>query len=338
MTNFQSADLDFCKVSIRDFYRGKTIPYELYIRVNDAKYLKIAHANEAIGIERLRQYRERGISFLYLTSDDFRKYLGFTLGLVKTMEKVSEVTVQKRVDLVRHGIELLLEGLYTGPLKSEYADQAFAILESTLKLLAESNEGLEILEAICKHSDRLYGHSLGVSLYSLIVGQELGWEKEGTLFKLATGALLHDVGKRWIPASITEKSAAFRTGDENAIYETHAAKGAEMLAKTPGFSDEVVQIVLQHHERNNRTGYPSKLAGKAIAQMAKIVGVVNEFCEYLLIETGLGEKPTVELLNKALKKVKVVVADGADPEIFAALTRAVTGEGKKRGSTGKKAA
>jgi PAS domain S-box-containing protein/putative nucleotidyltransferase with HDIG domain len=111
----------------------------------------------------------------------------------------------------------------------------------------------ELAEAIARH--------LGVS------GEDL----EG--LRLAAG--IHDIGKISVPAEILSKPGRL-TEVEFAIIKAHSETGHDVL-RTIAFEQPVAEIVLQHHERLDGSGYPQGLSGEGILREARIIAVADVY-------------------------------------------------------------
>jgi HD-GYP domain-containing protein (c-di-GMP phosphodiesterase class II) len=83
-------------------------------------------------------------------------------------------------------------------------------------------------------------------------------------------ALLHDVGKIRIPASIINKAGPLDP-EERAVIETHTVEGEAMLEKVGGLLGDIGHVVRSCHERWDGEGYPDRLAGEGIPLVARIV-------------------------------------------------------------------
>ncbi|MGD8539091.1 MAG: HD domain-containing protein [Candidatus Aminicenantes bacterium] len=84
---------------------------------------------------------------------------------------------------------------------------------------------------------------------------------------------LHDIGKIYVPAEILSKPGKLSEAEYN-IIKTHSQVGYDIL-KTIEFPWPIADIVLQHHERMNGTGYPAGLKGKDILLEARILAVAD---------------------------------------------------------------
>ncbi len=117
-------------------------------------------------------------------------------------------------------------------------------------------------------------HSRRVALYSRRLGIELGLEGE-ELLAVERGALLHDVGKIGVPDTILLKRGQL-VSDERREIERHAEHGFRILGGIE-FLGEAREIVRQHHEHFDGTGYPRGLAGDEIIMGARIFAVVDAY-------------------------------------------------------------
>lgn len=122
-----------------------------------------------------------------------------------------------------------------------------------------------------------YDHSLNVAILSLILGIELKLSKSH-LHALFIGALLHDIGKSFIPPAILNKETEL-TPDEFEFFKTHTIKGYEYIKDNYGLDANSKVIVLQHHEFYDGSGYPKGTSNEHINKLARIVCITNFYDE-----------------------------------------------------------
>ncbi len=121
----------------------------------------------------------------------------------------------------------------------------------------------------------LLSHSVNVCILSLIIGTEMKITGQ-RLLNLGIGALLFDIGLVKLPASLVNKQGKL-TEEEYLKMKAHPLLGSQILKKQGGFTEEVTNIALQHHERYDGNGYPSNLTGQHISEFAKIVSIANSY-------------------------------------------------------------
>lgn len=119
-----------------------------------------------------------------------------------------------------------------------------------------------------------YSHSLNVSVLSMMLARELHLPAE-LVHLVGLGALFHDIGLSQIPAKILNNPAP-PTRAERDLLEMHCQYGLD-IGKQAGLPAATLQIIFQHHEHYDGSGYPRKLKGEAIDPLARIVSLINAF-------------------------------------------------------------
>lgn len=193
--------------------------------------------------------------------------------------------------------------------RTEELNNALASLEeayrATLKALTTALETRD-----CE----THGHSERVVNFSLRLGREFALSKE-QLRALEFGALLHDIGKIGIPDAILRKPAKL-TEPEWENMRRHPLLGQQILRGIE-FLDGAAEVVAQHHERWDGTGYPLGLRGAEIDLKARIFAVADAFDAIVSDRIYRNGKPyeaaTAELIRNAGTQF--------DPEVVAAFCR-----------------
>lgn len=137
---------------------------------------------------------------------------------------------------------------------------------------AEQHLISSLVNALGMRGHETKAHSQRVSAYSLAIAERLGLH--GRILKsIRMGALLHDVGKIGIPDSILLKRGPL-TASEWQVMRTHAEIGARLLEGFEGLNG-AREIVAQHHERWDGTGYPLGIKCEQIAVGARIFAIAD---------------------------------------------------------------
>lgn len=314
----ESQDDNYCKLSIDDFISGHQIKFDIYIRLSDKKYLKIAHSGEEIAIERIKAFKAKNLQYLYMSKDDFRRYMDFNLALLPMVKNNSTISKDKKRTFLRHTSEVIFEHLHLNGVDEEGFQMAKTIVEATASLMTEPDDMMNLIQMLDKHSDHLYAHGLGVSLYSVIIARQVKWSSPANIYKVAMGGLLHDIGLKEIPPVILQKHRKDMTHEEVQMYESHAQRGLEILSQLKAVPTDILQIILQHHEDCTGLGYPRKLTKKHIHPMARLVSVADEFCMMVLKGPESLNLSPVE----ALERMNTLFRAKFDPVFLNALMRA----------------
>ena len=124
----------------------------------------------------------------------------------------------------------------------------------------------------CHHTDT-YRHCLFVTGFAVAFAQHLGM-REDDQRRLARAALLHDVGKAFIPVNLLDKPGPL-TEAEMELMREHPRRGYDALAAQGGFPPEMLDVVLHHHEFLDGTGYPNGLSGNQISDIVRLTTIVD---------------------------------------------------------------
>lgn len=149
----------------------------------------------------------------------------------------------------------------------------FPIVERIMETVFVNQDSMLLLTGFQGVYDYHYAHSLDVCIYSLITARALDLTYE-EIVTLGMGALLHDVGKTRISDQILFKQGSL-TAAEYEEVKKHSQHGYDIVIRIPGIKRNVAQIVLQHHERCDGSGYPGNLCGASINPLAKLVAVAD---------------------------------------------------------------
>lgn len=148
------------------------------------------------------------------------------------------------------------------------------IVEAMIEELLEKKDFVLALTQMRSIDEYTYQHSVNVGVLSLMIGIDLGLDREA-LLKLGTGAMLHDIGKTMVPEEIIKKPAKL-TGEEYEAVKKHTDYGYAMLQQTD-ISEEAALIALCHHERYDGTGYGQGLRSTGIPLYSRIVAVADVY-------------------------------------------------------------
>lgn len=168
------------------------------------------------------------------------------------------------------GIAGLLAALLDVTARKRAEDQ----MQNSLDKLRRAFEGVVQAMAVAMEMKDLYtsGHQQRVSQLACALAAELGLPAE-RIEGLRVAGLLHDLGKIAVASEILSKPGKINEY-EFAIIKAHPQIGYDIL-KTIEFPWPVAQVVLQHHERLDGSGYPAGLKGEEILLEAKILGVAD---------------------------------------------------------------
>ncbi|OGP87598.1 MAG: hypothetical protein A2157_13780 [Deltaproteobacteria bacterium RBG_16_47_11] len=300
----------------------------------------IVGVNQSVLLEAQRLARHR--IFVTLT-------IVLLVGLIGILGLAFFIT--RPIQELSSGVEELKEGKRTRPLRVFSKDELGELTESfntMSELITEQQKELfkftqELEEAyvsilrvlavaIDARDPYTLGHSARVALHSLVIGEEMGLEKN-ELEELEIASLFHDVGKLKTPDSILFKSRTLDTAEYNEIRQ-HPEDGAEILKKVKSL-EKYVAPVRHHHEYYNGKGYPDGLDGDRIPLYAAIISIADTFDAMTSTRPYRRAQSKVEALKELekgagkqfhpdlVKAFKRAMENGKEPSLHSYLTKVI---------------
>lgn len=202
--------------------------------------------------------------------------------------------------------------------KKEAEDE---IKNSYLKLQKTLKNTIDALASIVEIKDPYTsGHQKKVAALSVAIAEALGLDKD-KIEAVGTVAIIHDIGKISIPPSILARPGKISSLEYDMI-KTHSQLGYEMIKRIE-FPWPIADIILQHHERLDGSGYPNGLKDKDILLEAKIIAVAD------VVEAMSSHRPYRPALGieEALKEIKKGKGKSYDPVIVETCIRLFKNKG-----------
>ena len=189
--------------------------------------------------------------------------LSFYIGHGLELGGVALIAIPAALDLARGGPSRPLVGDLAAP---ELVASEEAFLGPRVRSLVQQ---------LTERDDSVAEHTRRVALLAARVGEELKLPA-ATRRDLAVGGLLHDIGKLSVPLEILRKPSAL-TDDEYTEIKRHPGNGRRLLEELGGFSPAVRDLVSDHHERLDGTGYPRGLSADRLPLPVRILTVCDVY-------------------------------------------------------------
>ena len=236
----------------------------------------------SVGVKLRPYYIERikglGIYSVYI-DDDMSKN-------VIIEESISEKTRQ----MSKHAVKEMTER-YCREGKTDNSSVMNSVNSVIEDIISNKNVLINVAE-ISASDNNIYSHCVNVCVLSTIIGTHMGYSVS-KLKDIAMGAMLHDIGKIKI-LNDKKVSEQFNTKEEldKYIELMHPKVGYDFLGEQYVWNASVKVAALMHHERSDGSGFPLKLKGDEINQIAKIVAICDVF-DNLISGRETGEPKTV---------------------------------------------
>lgn len=307
-------------IPISELISEGNVPVDLYVRLGEENFFKVAKAGSKTDKERLSTYEDKTLEYLWVRKEEYGALVKSSLIIAGIVVQQGHFSLQKKTAVLTAAASAVFRQLGNMGLSLETYSQAKEIVDATVTLAENHSDLHDLFDSIQQCSDELLRHSIAVSAVSVLIAQAMGWDSRSTIEKLALGGLLHDIGKKALPPDLLTKPKVRMTHEELQSYETHSYKGMEMLVSLGIVPDDVISIVYEHHENSFGQGYPRKLRNLKIHPLARIVSLANEFVQLTVPSVNM---PKPRSPREALLTIELTMGQPFAKECFKALQQVV---------------
>lgn len=209
-------------------------------------------------IEKLKYF---GITSVYIIDD--------LVGKINVDELVTEQTRIEATRIVKETMQNVKNS------RTPEGEKVVRIVSSISDELLQNPNIIINLVEVRAMNDYTFAHCLGVSILAMVTGIALGYNYE-RLKELGIGAILHDVGKAFIPDELLYKPGQL-TKEEYEAIKTHTRLGYDIIRNCKDFRLSSAYVAWQHHEKYDGTGYPCGLKGESIHEYARITALADVY-------------------------------------------------------------
>ncbi len=256
--------------------------FDLYLKLSETNFVKILHKGEHFFEHDAKRLADKGILELHIKMADSNE-------LMKILEKdmSSELTQGSEFNLVLENIEAFEQ-------IAKYMNWSPAVLVSAeksvtqaVKILSKNQSVMNVLKRRLKQPSSPYARHIGLLTYlCCAVSASIGWIGESGQIKLALAALIHDVAvddECYQDIKVWDKKASDPSdkSPETLKYRMHPFEASKIVNSLDTISSDVDQIILQHHEMKDGTGFPRSMDSSRIGQLPALFIIVEDLVEFI---------------------------------------------------------
>jgi len=285
--------------------------FDIYIKLGGEKMVLYHRGGELFSSTVRNKLIDNRVRYVYIKHQDKDLYKTYLEENLPGLLRDSDIIIEQRSEIAHISILNIAKSLFEEPCEEAVVryKRAISIL---IKFIFREPEGLTNLIRLTSYDFTIYTHSVNVGIFAIGLAKALFKnDKSHNMNEIAAGFFLHDIGKCVIPREIITKRGLL-TKDEWAVIRTHPAAGHVLLEKYKALTEESKVIVMQHHERNDSSGYPKGLSGNDIHIYSKICAIADVF------EALTATRPYKKSHSAfgALTIMKNEMRNGFDPQFF----------------------
>ena len=268
-------DQQFMPIYLDSLRIDSLLDFDLYLNVN-GNLILYRSADLPFNEKTRQKLIDNKVDRLYITSEkrhNYQKYIEQNLDKILDDPQVPET---KKAGILYDTSTSLVKDVLANPTLGDNIQRSKDLVANTVGFILKGRDAFLSLMRISSFDYYTYTHSVNVCTFSIALAQQLGFNDEEFLHELGVGALLHDVGKSKVSDRILNKKTPLNQ-IEFEIMKKHPKWGVDLLTETDLIPATSYYPVLQHHERGDRSGYPSNLSLDEMHIYSKIVAIADSF-------------------------------------------------------------
>lgn len=279
----------FSRIPIGSLVRLGIIPMDVYLKLGEDKYIKIHREGDFLDSSDSEHFKSKGVENLFVAHEDldvlvkqFNEFLTEKIQLNDFRDSHDE---QEFLTDISSSAVTLASALGITPATYEICKKTVALVYQSLS----EDKRYESLFKIREENSEYTKHVLNLSMFLCLCCAKLEWSYEGTFKKFILAAFIHDSDLSldfYNDISVYENADGSLTDEgKKPEYKNHPARAAQKASEIKGLPSDVVQIILEHHERPDGSGFPRGLFANQISPYS----LLFIFCEAVLREHKMGE-------------------------------------------------
>lgn len=285
-------DREFCRIKTKLLLSTCPLDADVFIRLSPRKFLKLFREGDEFNKYDYQKYTEsKGIDHLYLKKKDLDEFLDKLTHEIKKFLVADDLTPDQAAQSSNSVHETVREiGKVVGftPNVQKLVKTQMSV---TIKSMGESPKLSEILKKLENtKGEYISNHSTITAFVACAIASQMHWASEATFHKLNLAAFLHDMtldNNHIARCNTIDEFNEQPWGPEEAKkFREHPADAAEIVRGFTEVPPDVDQIILQHHERPDQSGFPRGIGGAYISPLSQVFLIAHELAQFHLKYSG----------------------------------------------------
>lgn len=274
--HLSSMDDDLLPINLATASLTAAIGINVYLKQSQQEPAILYSAGHVgIASEQLKELIDEGCTKLYIHSHDRDVYQQAMRESWQELLLDQQLPTLDRVAALHDIVRNIMQYEFEHGTTDSIVANCQALGQGSVEALGTEPIVLKDLVRVLSHDYGTFTHSTNVSAYAVLLARALGFSKEDQV-EIATGGLIHDLGKLDIDQQILNKPGKLDEQERKQI-EMHPTLGLQRVIERDDLSQGVLMMVYQHHERMNGQGYPVGLSGDQIHPWGRLCAIVDVY-------------------------------------------------------------
>jgi response regulator RpfG family c-di-GMP phosphodiesterase len=275
----------YIEIPISDYSHLKTHPFDVFVEDQNRGLRLFASKGSAVDPAYLQELKKQ-TSWLFIEEKAVSTVRSRIREVQSEYQDLEGFPVAWKTAEILFNARMLLKSIQAGGISDGAVEQAGKIIGDLLQLVSHLGQtpNLRRLVQQAKESDK----NVACTTLAVLICKILKFETVSVTEILGVASFFQDIGLYHTPFGDLSATPVVKMSEEAAKwYVNHPNESADLLAKNANLPEVVLQVIRQHHERKDRSGFPNKVGGLQLHPMAEILSLINT---YLDLGTAFGSQ------------------------------------------------
>lgn len=249
--------------------------YTIYRKIEGRKFGVLVDKDTTYNKAQCTFYRKEELSKVFIHIKDKLKYQTDMQKYISNIIDDDDICMNVKANLINDIAKETINTLFKTEITVESLEKVDNVITNSINFILKDENAMRSMLKVASYDYYTSTHCIDVSTYAIAFGKYLNLSNE-ELKLLGKAALLHDIGKKDINKDIICKNGKL-TYDEFEEVKNHPEYSAQILKECGESDQRLLDIVEQHHEKCDGSGYPKGLKKNEIDDFAKIVAICDIF-------------------------------------------------------------
>jgi putative nucleotidyltransferase with HDIG domain len=252
------------------------LDFNIYLPAGvEGRYIFFRSPNLPFTVAHRNRLLEHDVRTVFIRGDERGQYARYLEHNIGTVLANPEVPQAKKATLLYSVSKNVVREAFADPRSSAIVPRTRKLAVDTVEYVLQSERSLVQLASVMATDYYTYTHSINVCAFAVALAHKAGVDR-ADVADLATGALLHDLGKSHVPRELLTRTGPL-SPPEMEVMRSHVTWGEQIIATHGTVSPLGLVAVSQHHEKIDGSGYPRQLAADSVHLFGRIAAIADCF-------------------------------------------------------------
>ena len=275
--------MEYLPIRVSTLRGDQKINFDVYIGINDKHILYLRRGDSFEG-GRLTRLKEKKLRKMWILNDDEKNYRSY---IDKNLEMAYDAKSGKSIEDRSQVVQGMQQANAEEVMDRAEDETSYKIAKEGasryVEFLMKEDKALKNVLAIENTDQNIGHHGVTVSTYAVALAKSLGIVDPKQTQLLSLGALLHDFAIYKAQMKVNKPIAEF-TPEELKDYQDHPMAGAKLVKDLKHFDRTVINIILEHEECIDGSGFPKKVRESQVDPLSVLVSSCNALDRIITFE------------------------------------------------------